>query len=95
MKTGIELVSEERNRQIEVEKFTHNHDDKINKNGELVLAAVSYALPPNDAIEREVFYPSNWVSYKPTPNDRIKELTKAGALIIAEIDRLLREKQDK
>ena len=27
---------------------------------------------------------------KPTPDDRIRELTKAGALIAAEIDRLLR-----
>jgi hypothetical protein len=32
--------------------------------------------------------------WKPTPNDRIKELTKAGALIAAEIDRLLALKGD-
>ena len=29
---------------------------------------------------------ANW--WKPTPEDRIKELAKAGALIAAEIDRL-------
>jgi len=29
--------------------------------------------------------------WKPTPNDRVKELVKAGALIAAEIDRLLEQ----
>lgn len=36
-------------------------------------------------------WPFDKADFKPTPNDRIKELTKAGALIVAEIDRLLRE----
>jgi hypothetical protein len=31
--------------------------------------------------------------WKPTPSDRIRELTKAGALIAAEIDRLKRAEQ--
>lgn len=31
--------------------------------------------------------------YKPTPNDRVRQLVKAGALIAAEIDRLLRQEQ--
>lgn len=91
LNNGCGLIAKERVRQIEEEKWSNEHDDE-NTDGELVLAAVSYALPPNDAVEREVFYPSNWNEfwYKPTPNDRIRELTKAGALIAAEIDRLLR-----
>lgn len=40
-----------------------------------------------------VMPPSVWPfgleSWKPTPKDRIRELTKAGALIAAEIDRLI------
>jgi hypothetical protein len=32
--------------------------------------------------------------WKPTPNNRIRELEKAGALIAAEIDRLLRLELD-
>ena len=31
--------------------------------------------------------------FKPTPDDRIRELVKAGALILAEIDRLQRLKE--
>ncbi len=38
------------------------------------------------------FWPWDMASWKPTPNDRIRELTKAGALIAAEIDRLQAKK---
>ena len=34
-------------------------------------------------------WPWNVVWWKPTPDDRIRELAKAGALIAAEIDRLI------
>ena len=33
----------------------------------------------------------DWTWWKPSPNDRIRELSKAGALIAAEIDRILNE----
>lgn len=93
MKTAIELISDERKRQTEVEKFTLNHDDGYPCE-ELSLAAACYALPAN---RRE--YRFNWVPllwpwdngwWKPTPDDRIRELVKAGALIVAEIERLQR-----
>lgn len=35
-------------------------------------------------------WPQDW-SFKPTRDDRIRELVKAGALVAAEIDRLGRE----
>jgi hypothetical protein len=44
MKTGIELIAEERKRQIEVEGWTAEHDDE-HTDGELALAAVCYATP--------------------------------------------------
>jgi len=40
-KTGVELIAEERQRQIEVEKWDYNHDAAY-KNGELVGAAGCY-----------------------------------------------------
>ena len=48
----------------------------------IVRNGVTYAvLPPS-------FWPAI-LEWKPTPDDRVRELTKAGALIAAEIDRLL------
>lgn len=88
MKTGIELIAEERQRQIEVEGWTAEHD-KEQAIGELALAASCYAMIPE--LRPSELPPSHWpwVNYwKPSPNDRIRELQKAGALIAAEIDRL-------
>lgn len=102
MKTGIELIAEERQRQIEEEGWTPEHDDE-HEDGELADAAACYCIDQNRHInwntsrvnakahielERTLFWPWNKEWWKPTPDNRIKELTKAGALIAAEIDRL-------
>lgn len=101
--TGAELIERERIRQQEREGYDPRHDDS-HEHGELVLAAAQYALPPErrelvnagatSLPERFVGVPYDWPwdneSWKPTPEDRIRELVKAGALIAAEIDRLLR-----
>lgn len=83
---GIELIAKERQRQIDVEGWTPAHDAE-HSNEELSKAAACYALP-----ESVRFYVSLWPwdasSFKPTPNDRVRELVKAGALIAAEIDRI-------
>lgn len=99
MKTAIELIAEERRRQIEVEGWTPEHDSNYHYD-ELARAAASYALPEES--RHGVFIgdkPEHWPWeskwWKPTPDDRIRELTKAGALIVAEIDRLLALKQHK
>lgn len=42
MKTGIELIAEERQRQIDVEKWDYSHDADY-ANGELIMAAGCYA----------------------------------------------------
>lgn len=98
MKTGIELIAEERQRQIEVEGWTKDHDKK-HDSGQLSAAAAAYAFAPfmKDEIRDGYrtppapMWPQYWLAkwWKPCPQDRVRELQKAGALIAAEIDRLL------
>jgi hypothetical protein len=88
---GSGLIAAERFRQIGQEHYTREHDDR-HDNDELALAAVSYAAPrgwrPPGGMP--VTWPWRHSDWKPLPDDRIRELAKAGALIAAEIDRLLR-----
>lgn len=102
MKTGIELIAEERQRQIEKENFSIKHDVKqYANNSQLELAAVAYAMPeelPTNWQRENINHRSNlfpWDKewWKPSTNDRIKELQKAGALIAAKIDVLLSVKE--
>lgn len=90
IKTGIELIAEERQRQIEVEKFSPEHDDRWGK-GQLAMAAICYAEPGNHYPEVKPFgFPWDVEWWKPDPKNPIRDLIKAGALIAAEIDRLIR-----
>ena len=104
MKTGIEIISEERQRQITVEGWMDEHDDKHGA-GELAFAAKAYAEHAGfqSAIEgseygkvKTNYIPDMWPWdpkwWKPI-NDRVRNLAKAGALIAAEIDRLQRLKE--
>ena len=102
MKTGIELIAEERKRQIEVEGWTEEHDAE-HTNEALAMAAVCYAIPSvlrmysyNPLIKARIpeYWPWDKESWKPSPENRIKELIKAGALIAAEIDRLNARKEE-
>lgn len=96
MKTGIELIREERIRQIQEEGFWTERDVKYAKE-ELASAAACYATPhrwrpfpvSNDR-QAPLIWPWSPKWWKPG-EDRIRELQKAGALIAAEIDRLLGE----
>lgn len=104
--TGVELIAQERRRQIEKEGWSADHDSE-HKDQSLAIAASIYAMPkserrmksvPNVLTERGfIEVPKKWPWHiewwKPTPTNRIKELTKAGALIAAEIDRLLKERE--
>lgn len=91
--TAIELINEERSRQIIHEDFTPVHDDEHGEY-ELARAASCYAMPALfrgiefDGIPYDWPWEPSW--WKPTPEDRIRELVKAGALIVAEIERLQR-----
>lgn len=101
MKNGIELIADERQRQIEVEGWTAEHDAG-HVEGELANAAAYYALTQEtiDFIDNEWgndvhlhIWPFDLKWLKRTPENRIRELQKAGALIAAEIDRLLEAEQ--
>jgi hypothetical protein len=88
--SGVDLIAAERKRQIEVEGWTPDHDDE-HVNGEMAMSAVAYAWPPDITVygvRRDQAWPFGSCDWK--PGDRIRELTKAGALIAAEIDRLQR-----
>lgn len=91
---GIESITAERKRQIEVEGFTSEHDDEHDE-CELALAGAVYALSGaadsdlrNDvrmAAIRELWpFEARWLKVTGGRED----LVKAGALIAAEIDRL-------
>ena len=95
--TGVELIAKERERQIKYEDFPAEHDDKL-KNGELSDAAAIYAISPifldqkikNGKTIFQTIWPFGLEWYRITMGNRIRDLEKAGALIAAEIDRLLR-----
>ena len=100
-RTGIEMIAEERNRQILEEHYDGMHDDDHDE-GELVRAAVCYAanktpyefgeflFDNRDATYNE-FWPWDDRSDKREKHDRVKSLAIAGALIAAEIDREMRK----
>lgn len=93
--TGAEMIATERQRQIDVEGWTPEHDDK-HYSGTLIAAAVTYALEATydgPAVKGKWFkefwcFEDSWWK----PGTQIRMLTKAGALIAAEIDRLQRAK---
>jgi hypothetical protein len=103
--TAIEDIAAERQRQIEVEGWTPEHDDK-HDNEELRFAAACYALGTPDisfeythgapnrngtlstlrGIATRTIWP--WEREWWRPGKRRRDLVKAGALIVAEIERL-------
>lgn len=91
MNNGAELIANERKRQIEVEGWTTDHDDKWT-HGELWLAASCY-MGLDDFEKAPELWPWSRKWWK--PKDRLNNLVRAGALIAAEIDRLQREQIDK
>jgi len=89
-KTPLQLIGAERERQITVKGWTREHDDR-HQNHEIALMAAVYAMPASHrspAIMRELC-PWDDVQIKDphTEEDRDRELVKAGALIVAELER--------
>lgn len=94
---AVEDVIAERARQVSQEGFDDTHDD-IHTNGALSRAAACYALQSSDLGREGVYFLGRWRSitdlhwpwdsdwWKPTTPRR--NLVKAGALILAEIERL-------
>lgn len=88
-------VLAERRRQVDAEGWSTEHDDS-HVNDEIAALACFYAMPPGarewPATETgygstlgEAIVPNGWT---PKVGDRRQELVKAGALILAEIERL-------
>lgn len=86
---GVASIAAERQRQREVEGWTPEHDRR-HGDFQLLDAAVCYLLAPH--YRASIWPPDRWPwepeAWKPSPNDRRRELVKAGALIAAEIDRM-------
>ena len=87
MKSGIELISDEREKQIAKHGYTVQDDVETTTTGELIKAAESY-IESSEGFDGLGFdhWPWNKMYYKPESMKR--DLIKAGALIAAAIDRL-------
>ena len=95
---GVGHIADERVRQVEEEGWTPEHDWKFHWEGDLVKAAVAYAMAPiiiytaslATATKHIAFFsvwPWGEKWWKPT--SRFRNLVKAGALIAAELDRVI------
>lgn len=88
-------VLAERRRQIEAEGWTREHDD-AHEDESLARAAACYAENPELVTPgwpggekpRPQSWPRSWSARWWKPTDRRRDLVKAGALILAEIERL-------
>ena len=79
-------VLAERERQMAVEGWTPEHDDK-HVGGEMAQAAACYALArPAKSLDNKPLWPWSPLWWK--PRDRRRNLVRAGSLILAEIERL-------
>ena len=83
--TGSELIAAERQRQLDKEGWTAEHDAKHGM-GQLVDAARCYCGAFNEHASQSRNWP--WGAKWWKPQDRVRNLVRAGALIAAEIDRV-------
>lgn len=94
---GLKRIAAERDRQIHAEGFDATHDD-AHDGGSIAWAAACYAAPgpvwtqSGPVAPFEDAWPPDWNSEwdKRAIHDRVHQLEIAGALIAAELDRLLR-----
>lgn len=92
MPTAWHDVIAERRRQISVEEWTPDNDDD-HEGGEMALAAAAYAENAargydGDICDEDPPYAWPWADKWWKPTTRRRDLVKAGALILAEIERL-------
>jgi hypothetical protein len=94
--TVIDEIAAERRRQIKVEGFTPEHDDGFWLRN-LARAASCYAYHAGEpALVRAIpVVPTRWPYAREwwKPTTRRRDLIKAAALIVAEIERLDRQQQ--
>jgi hypothetical protein len=85
--TGADLIAAERRRQIEAEGYTAEHD--AGQGEAIAYAGIAYAIAAvnesGPSYAAGDWWPWSGEAWKPT-GDRVRDLTKAGALIAAAID---------
>jgi len=98
--TALEDVAAERRRQVEVEGRTQEGDDAY-LSGQLARAAACYALNAGQAGAQLMPRTSHgiplawpWADAWWKPSNARRDLVKAAALIVAEIDRIDRSQAD-
>ena len=91
--SGFGRIHAERRRQMSAEGYSAAHDD-AHRGGELLLAAILYLhaetddAAPVDARGVPLDWPWELEAWK--PKGRVRNLERAGALAVAEVDRLTR-----
>ena len=83
--TALDLVGAELGRIRNVKGISEQEDDG-SKGGQLARAAACYLRPDLGS----AYWPFRLTDFKPSPDDRKKELTKGIALALCELDRLIR-----
>lgn len=81
----IDEIEVERKRQIEVEGYRGDHDDR-HEPGTLAQAAAAYASASVGDADAGLLWPWHPDEFK--PKDPRRDLIRAAALLIAEIERL-------
>lgn len=87
---GAALIAAERQRQVDAEGWTPEHDDE-HTSGEMRLAASAYLITSPAPEHAPGYWPWERSWWKPS-GDPVRDLVKAGALIAAEIDRIERSR---
>lgn len=102
--TAIEEISAERRRQIEVEGWSAEHDDQHEDGSLAAAAACYAFHSTLDEADRwrieeggthagwnsylDLMWPRSWAWQWWKPKDKRRDLIRAGALIVAEIERI-------
>lgn len=95
---ALHAVMEERHRQMMVEGWTAKHDDE-HRGGSMARAAAAYALAGSSdgrivgdeltpSILERIWHSTGWARRWWKPKDRRRNLVRAAALLLAEIERM-------
>lgn len=88
---ALRLIADELRRQVESEGFTPDQDDEQNEDGEMAYAAAAYAAAAaHGDPDAAMFWPGGWDPHMFKPTGETRDLVRAGALIVAELERRAR-----
>lgn len=95
---AIQRIEAERRRQIEIEGWSSEHDDR-HADGEMMSAAIAYYMHAKIGRDPVVLRPDGaplgwpWEAQWWKPKSPARDFERAGALVLAERARLLRQSQ--